>query len=86
MSEKIKAKELKELFNQIKSNDDTAFKEFYTKYNKLIYKIAYSILKNKSDAEDVMQLVFEKIYSMDKKIFLKKMRLVGYILLLKTKH
>ena len=26
----------------------------------------YSILKNKSDAEDVMQLVFEKIYSMDK--------------------
>lgn len=67
MSEKIKAKELKELFNQIKSNDDTAFEEFYTKYNKLIYKIAFSILKNKSDAEDVMQLVFEKIYSMDKK-------------------
>lgn len=72
MSEKIKAKELKELFNQIKSNDDTAFKEFYTKYNKLIYKIAYSILKNKSDAEDVMQLVFEKIYSMDKKNLPKK--------------
>lgn len=66
MSEKIKSKDLKELFNQIKSNDDTAFEEFYTKYNKLIYKIAYSILKNKSDAEDVMQLVFEKIYSMDK--------------------
>lgn len=66
MSEKIKAKELKELFNQIKSNDDTAFEEFYTKYNKLIYKIAYSILKNKSDAEDITQIVFEKIYSMDK--------------------
>ena len=53
MLEKIKAKELKELFNQIKSNDDTAFEEFYTKYNKLIYKIAFSILKNKSDAEDI---------------------------------
>ncbi len=66
MSEKIKAKELKELFNQIKSNDDTAFEEFYTKYNKLIYKIAFSILKNKSDAEDMTQIVFEKIYSMDK--------------------
>lgn len=66
MSEKIKAKELKELFNQIKSNDDTAFEEFYTKYNKLIYKIAFSILKNKSDAEDITQIVFEKIYSMDK--------------------
>ena len=67
MSEKIKAKELKELFNQIKSNDDTAFEELYSKYSKLIYKIAYSILKNKSDAEDITQIVFEKIYSMDKK-------------------
>lgn len=67
MSEKIKAKELKELFNQIKSNDDTAFEEFYTKYNKLIYKIAFSILKNKSDVEDITQIIFEKIYSMDKK-------------------
>lgn len=66
MSEKIKAKELKELFNQIKSNDDTAFEEFYTKYNKLIYKIAFSILKNKSDVEDITQIIFEKIYSMDK--------------------
>ena len=66
MSEKIKAKDLKELFNQIKSNDDTAFEEFYTKYNKLIYKIAFSILKNKSDTEDITQIVFEKIYSMDK--------------------
>ena len=55
-----------EIFNQIKSNDDTAFEEFYTKYNKLIYKIAFSILKNKSDAEDITQIVFEKIYSMDK--------------------
>lgn len=54
------------IFNQIKSNDDTAFEEFYTKYNKLIYKIAFSILKNKSDAEDITQIVFEKIYSMDK--------------------
>ena len=55
-----------DIFNQIKSNDDTAFEEFYTKYNKLIYKIAFSILKNKSDAEDITQIVFEKIYSMDK--------------------
>lgn len=66
MSEKINAKELKNLFAKIKNNNNTAFEELYSKYSKLIYKIAYSILKNKSDAEDVMQLVFEKIYSMDK--------------------
>lgn len=66
MSEKINVKELKNLFVKIKNNNNTAFEELYSKYSKLIYKIAYSILKNKSDAEDVMQLVFEKIYSMDK--------------------
>lgn len=66
MSEKINVKELKNLFEKIKNNNNTAFEELYSKYSKLIYKIVYSILKNKSDAEDVMQLVFEKIYSMDK--------------------
>lgn len=66
MSEKINVEELKNLFAKIKNNDNTAFEELYSKYSKLIYKIAYSILKNKSDAEDVMQLVFEKIYSIDK--------------------
>lgn len=66
MSEKINVKELKNLFAKIKNNNNTAFEELYSKYSKLIYKIAYSILKNKSDAEDVMQLVFEKIYSMNK--------------------
>ena len=32
----------------------------------MIYRIAYSILKNKQDAEDIVQIVFTKIYSMDK--------------------
>lgn len=66
MSEKINVKQLKNLLAEIKNNNNTTFEEFYNKYNKLIYKIAYSILKNKSDAEDVMQLVFEKIYSINK--------------------
>ena len=66
MSEKINVKELKNLFAKIKNNNNTAFEELYSKYSKLIYKISYSILKNKSDAEDITQIVFEKIYSMDK--------------------
>ena len=51
MSEKINVKELKNLFEKIKNNNNTAFEELYSKYSKLIYKIAYSILKNKSDAD-----------------------------------
>ena len=63
---KIKARELKELFIEIKYGNRIAFEKLYNNYNKLIYSIAYSILKNKQDAEDVVQIVFEKLYLIDK--------------------
>lgn len=63
---KIKARELKELFIEIKYGNKIAFEKLYNNYNKLIYSIAYSILKNKQDAEDVVQIVFEKLYLIDK--------------------
>ena len=64
--EKINARELKELFMEIKYGNKIAFEKLYNNYNKLIYSIAYSILKNKQDAEDIVQIVFEKIYLIDK--------------------
>ena len=63
---KIKARELKELFIEIKYGNRIAFEKLYNNYNKLIYNIAYSILKNKRDAEDIVQIVFEKLYLIDK--------------------
>lgn len=64
--EKINKKELSELFIQIKDNNTEAFEKIYNKCNKLVYGIAFSMLKNKQDAEDIVQIVFTKIYSMDK--------------------
>ena len=64
--EKINARELKELFIEIEYGNKIAFEKLYNNYNKLIYSIAYSILKNKQDAEDVVQIVFEKLYLIDK--------------------
>lgn len=62
---KINEKELKEIFDEIKSNSKPAFEKLYSKYNTLVYGIAFSILKNKQDAEDVVQTVFAKIYDID---------------------
>lgn len=63
---KINEKELKEIFSEIKSNSQPAFEKLYSKYNKLVYGIAFSILKNAQDSEDVVQTVFAKIYDIDK--------------------
>ena len=62
---KINEKELKEIFNEIRNNSNSAFEKLYKKYKTLIYGIAFSILKNKQDAEDVVQTVFAKIYDIN---------------------
>lgn len=64
--EKINKEELKELFIEFKNGSQQAFEELYTKYNKLVYGIAFSILKTQQDAEDIVQIVFTKIYGIDK--------------------
>lgn len=63
---KVNENELKELFIEIKHNNRIAFEKLYNRYNKLVYGIAFSILKNKQDSEDVVQTVFSKIYTLEK--------------------
>ncbi len=63
---KINEKELHELFSKLKENrTDSIFNELYTKYRKLVYYIAFSIVKNNENSEDITQIVFSKIWSMD---------------------
>ncbi len=64
--EKINKKELKELFGEIKHDNKVAFEKLYNKYNRLVYGVAFSMLKSKQDAEDIVQTVFTKIYVIDK--------------------
>lgn len=64
--EKINKKELSQLLIEIKDNNVAAFEKLYNLYNKLVYRIAFSIVKNKQDAEDIVQIVFTKMYSIDK--------------------
>ena len=61
----VNKKELHQLFINIKQNKNN-FNEFYEKSNNLVYSIAFSILKNKDDSEDVMQKVFIKIWNINK--------------------
>ena len=57
--------ELKKLFYEIKTGNKQVIEEIYKKYNKIIYGIAFSILKNKEDSEDIVQIFFSKLYSLE---------------------
>ena len=63
---KVNENELRELVLEIKHNNKIAFEKLYNRYNKLVYGIAFSILKNKEDSEDVVQTVFSKLYVLEK--------------------
>lgn len=64
--EKIKKQDLHLIFQQIKNGDSNKINVLYSEYNRLVYGIAFSILKNKEDSEDIIQIVFAKIFEMDK--------------------
>lgn len=52
----------KHLIEKIKENDAAAFKELFYLYVKKVYNFVFGYLKNKQEAEDITQVVFEKIW------------------------
>lgn len=63
---KINEEELHIIFKKMKiDKKDSIFNELYDKYNNLVYSIAFSLLKDKENSEDITQLVFSKIWNMD---------------------
>ena len=65
MSKKDNEK-IKSIFLKIKENDKKGLEELYNNCHKMVYGIAFSLVKNKEDAEDIMQIVFAKIQELDK--------------------
>jgi len=62
----INKQELHSIFQGIANKDEKEFNQFYEKYHLLVYRIAFSILKNKEDSEDIKQQVLLKIWKMEK--------------------
>lgn len=57
--------ELHQIFLELKENkQEYVFNELYNKCGKLVYKIAFSIVKNKESSEDIRQIVFLKMWKM----------------------
>ncbi len=63
---KINKEELHNIFDGIYHGEELKFNELYTKYYNIVYSVAFSILKNKENAEDISQTIFTKIYGLPK--------------------
>ena len=63
----IDKQELHKIFSEMRKGNNSQLEILYKNYNQLVYKIAFSILKNKENSEDVMQIVFTKICNLKTK-------------------
>ena len=57
---------LEELIKEMKQGNNQSMQELYEKYKSLVFGIAFSILKNREDSEDIVQIVFLKIFRLEK--------------------
>lgn len=53
--------------NYLLDRNEENLQRLYLEYKNLVYAIAFSILKNREDAEDIVQNIFLKLYKLDKK-------------------
>lgn len=52
-----------DLIEQVKKGDKTAFKQIYSRFSQVTYNLALRILKDKEDAEEVVQEIFLQIWN-----------------------
>ena len=51
-----------ELIQRLKAGDEATFREIVERFGSKIHRVAYGILRNREDADDIAQEVFTKVY------------------------
>lgn len=67
-----------ELINLLSEDDEHAYLEIFSRYNKLLYSHAYNKLREREDAKDIVSEVFYALW-MRRAQSLPKENLVGYL-------
>ena len=65
---KLDEEKMHDIFLEIKTNRNKGLDRLFKTYYKQLYGISYSILKNKEDADEVLQILFLKLMKIDNKL------------------
>jgi RNA polymerase sigma-70 factor (ECF subfamily) len=63
MQQKSNRKLDQQLIDQVKQGDKTAFKEIYARFSQVVYNLALRMLRDKEDAEEVVQEIFLQVWN-----------------------
>ncbi len=72
-------KKLNNLVKSMQNGDATAFEDFYNSTYRLLYSVAYGILRRKDLTEDAVQESFVAIYKGMKKIDVDNYNIINYV-------
>lgn len=75
-----------ELMQRIASDDQDAIGELYDRFGSLVYRMAYQTMPSRSDAEDVVQEVFVRLWRTAGRFDPKRAALVTWVMLLSRRH
>lgn len=66
---KYSANDLKDILNALKSKNQEGFLHLYEKYYRMIYGIAFSVVRNEELSKDTVQVVMLKLYTLPEEKF-----------------
>ena len=72
--------QLDQLLNRIQGNDEAALVELYDQYVNAVFSVAYQVLNNQLDAEEVTQDVFLRIWNKSALYDANKGRFISWLL------
>ncbi len=74
------------LMQRVASDDELAIGELYDRFAPLVYRMAYQTMPTRSDAEDVVQEVFLRLWRTADRFDPKRAALVTWVMLIARRH
>jgi len=74
------------LMHRVSTGDESAIADLYDRFGSLVYRMAYQTMPSRSDADDVVQDVFVRLWQTASRYDPKRAALVTWVMLIARRH